>query len=101
MTLQLKFTEDQTYIRIVDPQNDHFNWAIISPSDGQVSVKDEFWEKLDNEIRDSFNWKDGEGRHGGSSFRCHSTDEGSLGQTLKQFDSFCRRNNFIFNLKLG
>lgn len=101
MTLQLKFTEDQTYIRIVDPQNDHFNWAIISPTDGQIAVKDEFWEELDNDFRVSFNWKDGKGRHGGVNYKCHSTNGNSLGQTLMELDSFCSRNNILCNFNLG
>ena len=101
MTLQLKFTEDQTYIRIVDPKNDHFNWAIISPTDGQIAVKEEFWEILDMDIQDSFTWQDGEGRHGGTGYKCHSTNGNSLGQTLKELDSFCLRKNFFCNFKLG
>lgn len=101
MTFLLKFTEDRTYIRIVDPENMNLNWGIISPTDGQIAVKRKLWELLDMDLRNSFMWADGVGRHGGVNYRCHCISDTTLGATLKHLDSFAKRKEFSFNLRLG
>ena len=89
-TIIITWTAERSYIRIVDPENRVNNWGIISPADGQLSVRPPLRHLLMRAgTYAEKTWSDGPGCHGGvpdyqhsDDFRCPDCAVGYIARSL-------------------
>jgi hypothetical protein len=74
MTLYLEWTPGNTYLKLIRNIGDRRNLGIISPNDGQISVKPFFEENIKNAVKKKFDIQSGSGRHSGSGYEFHTTN---------------------------
>ena len=73
--LIIKYTKKDDYLKISKKDDTYHNIGAISPTDGQLSVKEELWEILSKHVTtNDIAWADGRGRHQGTGYVKHSTD---------------------------
>ncbi|MFN1835275.1 hypothetical protein AB2B38_008435 [Balneola sp. MJW-20] len=98
-TIRLEYTDDDTYIRIINPESDHHNIGYISKS-GQISIKSQLYEMISSEIYSKFEWEKGAGMHGGSGYHSHTTNCDDLADAIQFLREVFNSNNIrgVFNL---
>lgn len=81
--INIKHTEDKSYIRITHPTSESHNIGYISLSDGELSVKSDLMKLIkDTSLCGLFDWQIGCGRHGGTSYEAHSINHLSVDCTI-------------------
>lgn len=84
--MDLLFTQNNNYIKITNMGDYQNNIGIISPIDGQLSVKPELYKILEESgLAIHFEWIDGPGRHGGVNDYRHTNHFASLFHVLVFF----------------
>ena len=99
--LELKFTEkNQTYIRIIDPENQKRNLGYIS-SNGEISVKKELKDDLIfHKMYEEYEWLPGSGRNSGTGFDSHISSPKSLYESLLYIRRLATKMNAACNFNL-
>jgi len=83
MKIIIRPTAQDTYFRIVDPEDPTQNWGIVSPASGQLAVRPTLRHYLKSaETYGEKEWNSGPGRHGGVSDYEHSDGFTSGDETL-------------------
>jgi len=66
MTVEIRWTEERSYIRIVDPGDAAQNWGYISPRNGQLSARPVLYDMINSSAHGrDLAWQLGPGQHGG------------------------------------
>ena len=82
-TITIRPTDQNTYLRIVDPEARARNWGIISPVDGQLAVRPNLCQLLKKAgTHKELTWINRPGRHGGVTDYEHTGDFSSVDETL-------------------
>lgn len=94
---EIKYTEDKSYIRIINSNFPDNNIGYISENDGQISVKEELMNLIDCVgLGVLFEWSNGCGKHGGSGYAAHTVNTKSLSCSI----NFIERVIILNKLKL-
>lgn len=88
--MELRWTEEQTYIRIVDPISPNNNLGYISPGNGQLSVRPNLWDLINEAgLAEEFEWNDGPGAHGGVQDYRHTLNHVSRNHSIDFIRRVC------------
>jgi len=82
MTLYLEWTPGNTYLKLIRNIGDRRNLGIISPNDGQISVKPFLDENIKNAVKMKFKIQTGSGRHSGTGYEFHTTNTVSVVEVI-------------------
>lgn len=91
---EIKYTEDKSYVRIVNINYPNNNIGYISENDGQISVKHELMDLIRSVGLDLlFDWRDGCGKHGGNGYAFHTVNTNSLFCSIYFIERVIQLNN--------
>jgi len=94
--IEIKPTLNGTYCRIIHVDHPNNNIGIISPSDGELSVKEWLFEQIHP---NNFTWEEGCGRHGGRGFIFHTSNHIDFSSTIQFLIDWCRDKRFSLRLE--